>query len=71
MPESVELVSRLRADGVPAVISGAGPTVLALATRDTADNVSRTAGAGWEANRLAVDTAGASVLPLAGAGGGQ
>ncbi|MEU7734630.1 hypothetical protein AB0B51_16100, partial [Streptomyces griseus] len=26
----VELVNRLRADGVPAVISGAGPTVLAL-----------------------------------------
>ncbi len=30
MPESVALVNRLRADGVPAVISGAGPTVLAL-----------------------------------------
>jgi homoserine kinase len=28
MADSVQLVSRLRADGVPAVISGAGPTVL-------------------------------------------
>lgn len=31
MPESLALVHRLRADGIPAVISGAGPTVLALA----------------------------------------
>jgi homoserine kinase len=30
MPESLALVERLRAAGVPAVISGAGPTVLAL-----------------------------------------
>ena len=35
MPESVALVDRLRADGVPAVISGAGPTVLALADADS------------------------------------
>jgi homoserine kinase len=31
-PASAELVDRLRARGVPAVISGAGPTVLALLT---------------------------------------
>lgn len=30
MPESWDLMSRLRAEGVPAVISGAGPTVLAI-----------------------------------------
>ena len=30
MPQSAELVARLRADGHPALVSGAGPTVLAL-----------------------------------------
>ncbi|MFI0982378.1 homoserine kinase [Streptomyces sp. NPDC021093] len=65
MPESVALVNRLRADGVPAVISGAGPTVLALAEDGTADKVVRMAGDGWAAGRLALDAAGASVLPLA------
>lgn len=65
MPESVELVRRLRADGVPAVISGAGPTVLALAEDGTADKVARLAGEGWAANRLTLDLAGTSVLPLA------
>jgi homoserine kinase len=66
MPESVDLVGRLRADGVPAVISGAGPTVLALTGDGEADKVSRLAGEGWTANRLDLDTTGASVLPLAG-----
>ena len=34
-PESAALVDALRAAGVPAVISGAGPTVLALTTDGT------------------------------------
>jgi homoserine kinase len=68
MPESVDLVGRLRADGVPAVISGAGPTVLALTEDGEADKVARLAGAGWTANRLDLDLTGASVLPLAGSG---
>ncbi|MEU7734451.1 homoserine kinase, partial [Streptomyces griseus] len=55
----------LRADGVPAVISGAGPTVLALTEEGSADKVARLAGEGWAANRLALDATGASVLPLA------
>ncbi len=65
MPESAALVERLRADGIPAVISGAGPTVLALADDDSADKVADLAGAGWAANRLELDARGASVLPLA------
>lgn len=68
MPESMDLVARLRSDGVPAVISGAGPTVLALVEESAADKVARLAGDGWTANRLSLDTAGARVLPLAGAG---
>ncbi|WP_433545657.1 homoserine kinase [Streptomyces sp. CA-294286] len=65
MPESVALVNRLRADGVPAVVSGAGPTVLALVEEPAADKVVRAAGDGWAAERLSLDAAGASVLPLA------
>lgn len=38
-PASMELVDRLRADGIPATISGAGPTVLAFATVETASRV--------------------------------
>ncbi|MFD7295515.1 homoserine kinase [Streptomyces sp. NPDC059897] len=64
MPESAALVERLRADGVPAMISGAGPTVLALVDEETADKVARLAGEGWAANRLDLDVDGASVLPL-------
>ena len=36
MPESLDLVDALRADGVPAVVSGAGPTVLAFANGPSA-----------------------------------
>jgi homoserine kinase len=67
MPESLALVNRLRADGVPAVVSGAGPTVLALTDEGAAEKILRFAGEGWAADRLALDTTGASVLPLAGA----
>ncbi|NED86352.1 homoserine kinase, partial [Streptomyces sp. SID11233] len=52
-------------DGVPAVISGAGPTVLALVDEEAADKVAGLAGEEWAAARIPVDTAGASVLPLA------
>lgn len=61
MPDSLALVDRLRTDGVPAVISGAGPTVLALTAPGTpsADDVVARAPAGWDALSLAVDTRGA------------
>ncbi|WP_030899845.1 homoserine kinase [Streptomyces sp. NRRL F-5126] len=64
MEQSLVLVDRLRGDGVPAMISGAGPTVIALVEDDAADKVARLAGEGWAANRLSLDAAGASVLPL-------
>jgi homoserine kinase len=54
MPASLDLVKRLRADGVPATVSGAGPTVMALATQDTADQVAGMGGDGWRVHRLAV-----------------
>ncbi|NLU67139.1 homoserine kinase [Streptomyces sp. HNM0574] len=71
MTESVELVHRLRADGIPAVISGAGPTVLALPEGGgAAEKAARLAGDGWAANPLGFDGQGASVLPLGAADSG-
>ncbi|KAA1423826.1 homoserine kinase [Mumia zhuanghuii] len=60
MPESFTLVEQLRADGVPAIISGAGPTVLAFVTDayDEARLVAR-APAGWAALPLGIDAQGA------------
>lgn len=64
MPGSATLVAALRAEGVPAVISGAGPTVLALSDDGAAEKVAGIAGPEWAAHRLELDAAGASVLPL-------
>ena len=59
MPASLDLVDRLRADGLAAVVSGAGPTVLALVV-DGAD-LSAYCPEGWAHHLLAVDTRGAVV----------
>jgi len=64
MPESLDLVRRLRARGVPAVVSGAGPTVLAFASPATAEQVASAAGAGWEVDQPGMDADGAAVLPV-------
>jgi len=61
MPESLALVDQLRADGVPAVVSGAGPTVLAFCADGQADAVVRRAPAGWSARPVALDRAGVRV----------
>jgi len=57
MPESLALVRALRADGVPAIVSGAGPTVLAFAD-SSADLLDRCP-AGWDARALAISAEGA------------
>ncbi len=79
MPESLALVDALRARGVAAVVSGAGPTVLALARRTGAGGdhdghptdadaaVADAFGgvmAGWRVLRLPVDPDGATVRAL-------
>ncbi|MFG2842334.1 homoserine kinase [Kitasatospora sp. NPDC048296] len=71
MPDSAALVGALRAEGVPAVISGAGPTVLALTDEAGVDKVLSFAGhhghggnPAFAAHRLGVDRTGATVLPL-------
>ena len=63
MPQSAELVADLRAGGLPAVISGAGPTVLVLA-RDQieAKSVIARAPADWDAEVISVDPAGARIV---------
>src|SRR5690606_9939339 len=71
MPDSLALVTALRARGVAAVVSGAGPTVLALARKvpggTDADGViaevfGPTMG-GWRVHTLGVADQGATVEP--------
>ncbi|MYW04493.1 homoserine kinase [Streptomyces sp. SID3343] len=65
MPASAELIDKLRAQGMAAVVSGAGPTVLALVTSDRVDEAIGMAGPDWVVRQLEVDGNGASVMPLA------
>lgn len=55
MPVSFELMQELRASEIPAIISGAGPTVLAFATGLTVPD-------GWAVHELTVDAEGARVV---------
>ena len=64
MPRSLDLVDELRATGVPAVISGAGPTVLAFATHATAGGVAALTRHGWRVEAIDVDVQGLQVSPL-------
>jgi len=65
MPESLDLVDRLRAHGLAAVVSGAGPSVLVLAHEPPAAEVEAQVGPGWTVLRPGIDTAGAVVEPVA------
>lgn len=71
MPHSRDLVTRLRAAGVPAVISGAGPSVLAFRAGNSSDDeagmldsIALETGIDWRISPLAVERHGASVVPL-------
>jgi homoserine kinase len=67
MPDSLSLVDALRADGVPAVVSGAGPSVLAFVADGvrelpvSGDVVARCP-SGWAVHELGVDRRGVRVL---------
>ena len=70
MPATGDLVRRLRADGVPAVVSGAGPSVLAFVTSvtsadgvDKLDSIVKETGIEWRISPLDVERQGASVTP--------
>jgi homoserine kinase len=64
MPATAALVEELRAHGVPAVVSGAGPTVLALTTREDRAAVADPARPGWSVRLLDVEPRGARVVSL-------
>lgn len=64
MPHTADLVRRLRRAGVAAVVSGAGPTVLALSTMNTQDLIAPEVGNDWHIQPLEVETRGARVVSL-------
>ena len=61
MPGSAALIAELRADGVPAVVSGAGPTVLALTDVASVPSLVARCPEGWQARHLPIDRFGARV----------
>lgn len=63
-PDSVAVVGRLREAGIPAVISGAGPTVLAFAEAATRPVLDEVAGGDWELRAVDVATTGAREVPV-------
>ncbi len=67
MPTSLRLVEELRAASVAAVISGAGPTVLALGTGDVLARVQPFLPATWQALAVDVDQDGAVVRSVSSA----
>jgi homoserine kinase len=67
MPETDRLIRALRAEGFPAVVSGAGPSILVLCSdpgqrQAAADLVASKAATPWESLVLAVDFKGATVV---------
>jgi homoserine kinase len=66
MPRTASLIASLRSAGIPAVVSGAGPAVLALTVTgrqpgaDVAASIAAAEGAGWRASPLGVDAQGAT-----------
>ena len=66
MPETADLLGRLRAAGVAAVLSGAGPSVLALTGaglpgHDLVDSIARETGIAWRVIPLDIERHGAAV----------
>jgi homoserine kinase len=66
MPATHRLIKRLRGNGIPAVVSGAGPSVLVLATNrswlDRMDSIAAETGSPWHISPLDVERHGASIL---------
>ena len=69
MPDAFALVTALRAAGLPAVISGAGPTVLVLARGQVeAESVASRVPGNWTVHRFDVDARGALIVGAADGG---
>ncbi|MGD0686142.1 MAG: homoserine kinase [Streptosporangiaceae bacterium] len=66
MPRTASLIASLRAAGIPAVVSGGGPAVLALTVTGRPPGagavapIAEAAGAGWRVSPLGVDAQGAA-----------
>lgn len=69
MPQTAALVGSLRQAGVPAVVSGAGPSVLALVPQTLAPGDIPTVPEGWSGRPLSVSLTGARILMGRHAGG--
>ena len=67
MPPTADLLGRLRAAGVAATVSGAGPAVLALTVADRnpgpdlVDSIAAETGIGWRISPLDIDRQGATL----------
>jgi homoserine kinase len=64
MPRTAALVAELREAAIPAVVSGAGPTVLALTTTGGREQAMGFERRGWSALALDVDRSGAQIVAL-------
>jgi homoserine kinase len=70
MPATAEVIGRLREAGIPAVLSGAGPSVLAFTMAGQTpgpievDSIVRQAGTEWHISPLDVDRQGAAIHPV-------
>lgn len=62
MPESARLIETLRTAGFPAVVSGAGPSVLALVGHEAVPDVLDYGPSGWRAVEVDVDRYGVQQL---------
>ncbi len=63
-PRTSDLVAKLRAAGIPAAVSGAGPTVFALTDAATASTIADLAGARFATSVLEFDRRGARLEAL-------
>jgi homoserine kinase len=71
MPETAQLLARLRRAGVAAVMSGAGPSILAMTVagqpgQRILDSIARETGIPWRVIPLDVDRQGAAIQPAPG-----
>jgi homoserine kinase len=73
MPETADLLGRLRRAGVAAVVSGAGPSILAMIVAgqqpgpEVVDSIARETGIPWAVIPLDVDRQGPAIQPRPGA----
>lgn len=70
MPETADLLGRLRRAGVPAVVSGAGPSILVMTVAghhrapEVVDSIAEQTGIPWDVIPLDVDRQGAAIQPV-------